>query len=120
MLRIQEELYLNCSVVSFFSSLLLRLLLLRLSSAKPLAPVIMDGKKPEEGEDDEDKQYVVEEAAPPPPDAPELDVVSSVIRRIFRQIFFLWHLQDSCMRFHEILSSKEQVVLYVVLSQSDL
>lgn len=59
-----------------FNSLTL-FLLLRLSSAKPLAPVIMDGKKPEEEEDDEDKQYVVEEAAPPPPDAPEVDVVSS-------------------------------------------
>lgn len=57
---------------------------LRLSSAKPLAPVILDGKKQEEDENDEDKQYVVEEAAPPPADAPELDVVSVVISRLLR------------------------------------
>lgn len=43
----------------------------RLSSAKPPAPVIMDGKKLSEDEEDEDEQFVVEEAAPPPLDAPE-------------------------------------------------
>ncbi|KAM6934855.1 TRAF3-interacting protein 1 [Xenentodon cancila] len=42
----------------------------RLSSAKPSAPVIMDGKKLS---DDEDEQFVVEEAVPPPSDAPEID-----------------------------------------------
>lgn len=79
------------------SCLLLLLLLslsLRLSSAKPLAPVIMDGKKQQEDEDDEDKQYVVEEAAPPPADAPELDVVSVVISRLLHCFlaFFCWNI----------------------------
>ncbi|XP_041663283.1 TRAF3-interacting protein 1 isoform X2 [Cheilinus undulatus] len=46
----------------------------RLSSAKPSAPVIMDGKRLSEDEDDEDEQFVVEEAAPLPSDAPEMDV----------------------------------------------
>uniref|UniRef100_A0A4W6G8S3 TRAF3-interacting protein 1 n=1 Tax=Lates calcarifer TaxID=8187 RepID=A0A4W6G8S3_LATCA len=48
----------------------------RLSSAKPSAPVIMDGKKLSEDEEDEDEQFLVEEAVPPPPDAPEMEVVS--------------------------------------------
>lgn len=52
----------------------------------------MDGKKAEEDEDDEDKQYVVEEAAPPPPDAPELDVVSTAIRRLLSQMHFFIYL----------------------------
>ncbi|XP_040913702.1 TRAF3-interacting protein 1 isoform X2 [Toxotes jaculatrix] len=47
----------------------------RLSSAKPLAPVIMDGKKLSEDEENEDDQFLVEEAVPPPPDAPEMEVV---------------------------------------------
>lgn len=46
----------------------------RLSSAKPSAPVIMDGKRLSEDEEDEDEQFVVEEAVPPPPDAPEMEV----------------------------------------------
>ncbi|XP_018537784.1 TRAF3-interacting protein 1 [Lates calcarifer] len=46
----------------------------RLSSAKPSAPVIMDGKKLSEDEEDEDEQFLVEEAVPPPPDAPEMEV----------------------------------------------
>uniref|UniRef100_A0A8D2ZS90 TRAF3-interacting protein 1 n=1 Tax=Scophthalmus maximus TaxID=52904 RepID=A0A8D2ZS90_SCOMX len=46
----------------------------RLSSAKPSAPVIMDGKKLSEDEDDEDGQFLVEEAAPLPSDAPEMEV----------------------------------------------
>ncbi|CAN9497950.1 unnamed protein product [Ophioblennius macclurei] len=41
----------------------------RLSSAKPSAQVIMDGKKLSEDEED-DEQFLVEEAAPPPSDAP--------------------------------------------------
>ncbi|XP_061579927.1 TRAF3-interacting protein 1 isoform X3 [Cololabis saira] len=41
----------------------------RLSSAKPSAPVILDGKK---SSDDEDEQFVVEEAVPPPSDALEI------------------------------------------------
>ncbi|XP_073330282.1 TRAF3-interacting protein 1 isoform X2 [Pagrus major] len=46
----------------------------RLSSAKPSAPVIMDGKKLSEDEED-DEQFVVEEAVPPPSDAPEMEMV---------------------------------------------
>ncbi|KAM8749809.1 TRAF3-interacting protein 1 isoform 2-T2 [Acanthopagrus schlegelii] len=46
----------------------------RLSSAKPSAPVIMDGKRLSEDEEDEDEQFVVEEAVPPPSDAPELEM----------------------------------------------
>lgn len=47
----------------------------RLSSAKPSAPVIMDGKRLSEDEEDEDEQFVVEEAVPPPSDAPEMEMV---------------------------------------------
>ncbi|XP_029967723.1 TRAF3-interacting protein 1 isoform X2 [Salarias fasciatus] len=43
----------------------------RLSSAKPSAQVILDGKKLSEDEED-DEQFLVEEAAPPPSDAPEI------------------------------------------------
>ncbi|XP_060944443.1 TRAF3-interacting protein 1 [Limanda limanda] len=46
----------------------------RLSSAKPSAPVIMDGKKLSEDEEDEDEQFVVEEVVPRLSDAPELEV----------------------------------------------
>ncbi|XP_070771009.1 TRAF3-interacting protein 1 [Enoplosus armatus] len=46
----------------------------RLSSAKPSAPVIMDGKRLSEDEEDEDEQFVVEEAVPPPSDAPGMEV----------------------------------------------
>uniref|UniRef100_A0A3B4U587 TRAF3-interacting protein 1 n=1 Tax=Seriola dumerili TaxID=41447 RepID=A0A3B4U587_SERDU len=46
----------------------------RLSSAKPSAPVIMEGKKLSEDEEDEDEQFLVEEAVPPPSDAPEMEV----------------------------------------------
>ncbi|CAK6963663.1 TRAF3-interacting protein 1 isoform X1 [Scomber scombrus] len=46
----------------------------RLSSAKPSAPVIMDGKKLSEDEEDEDEQFLVEEAVPPPSDAPEMEM----------------------------------------------
>ncbi|XP_034549650.1 TRAF3-interacting protein 1 isoform X2 [Notolabrus celidotus] len=45
----------------------------RLSSAKPSAPVIMDGKKLSEDEEDDDEQFVVEEAAQLPSDVPEMD-----------------------------------------------
>ncbi|XP_042350430.1 TRAF3-interacting protein 1 isoform X3 [Plectropomus leopardus] len=48
----------------------------RLSSAKPSAPVIMDGKRLSEDEEDEDEQFLVEEAVPPPSDAPEMEVPS--------------------------------------------
>lgn len=41
----------------------------RLTSAKPPAAVITEGKKLSE---DEDEQFVVLEAAPPPPDMPEM------------------------------------------------
>ncbi|XP_049450592.1 TRAF3-interacting protein 1 isoform X1 [Epinephelus fuscoguttatus] len=47
----------------------------RLSSAKPSAPVIMDGKRLSEDEEDEDEQFLVEEAVPPPSDAPEMEVM---------------------------------------------
>nr|XP_043874991.1 TRAF3-interacting protein 1 isoform X3 [Solea senegalensis] len=43
----------------------------RLSSAKPPAPVIIDGKKLSE---DEDEQFLVEEAAAPPSEAPEMEM----------------------------------------------
>ncbi|XP_062259122.1 TRAF3-interacting protein 1 isoform X2 [Platichthys flesus] len=46
----------------------------RLSSAKPSAPVIMDGKKLSEDEEDEDEQFVVEEVVPRLSHAPELNV----------------------------------------------
>ncbi|XP_037645066.1 TRAF3-interacting protein 1 isoform X1 [Sebastes umbrosus] len=46
----------------------------RLSSAKPSAPVIMDGKRLSEDEDDADEQFLVEEAVLPPSDAPEMEV----------------------------------------------
>uniref|UniRef100_UPI0037E8294D TRAF3-interacting protein 1 isoform X2 n=1 Tax=Semicossyphus pulcher TaxID=241346 RepID=UPI0037E8294D len=46
----------------------------RLSSAKPPAPVIMDGKRLSEDEEDEDEQFVVEEAAPLAADAPAMEV----------------------------------------------
>ncbi|XP_047457703.1 TRAF3-interacting protein 1 isoform X2 [Mugil cephalus] len=46
----------------------------RLSSAKPSAPVIMDGKRLSEDEEDEDEQFLVEEAVPPPSDAPEMEL----------------------------------------------
>ncbi|XP_034418071.1 TRAF3-interacting protein 1 isoform X2 [Cyclopterus lumpus] len=46
----------------------------RLPSAKPLAPVIMDGKMLSDDEEDEDEQFIVEEAVPPPSDAPEVEV----------------------------------------------
>ncbi|KAM4558154.1 TRAF3-interacting protein 1 isoform 1-T1 [Odontesthes bonariensis] len=45
----------------------------RLPSAKPLAPVIMDGRKLSEDEEDEDEQFLVEEAVPPPPDVSEVE-----------------------------------------------
>ncbi|XP_059199647.1 TRAF3-interacting protein 1 isoform X2 [Centropristis striata] len=46
----------------------------RLSSAKPSAPVIMDGKRLSDDEEDEDEQFLVEEAVPAPSDAPEMEV----------------------------------------------
>ncbi|KAM4608445.1 TRAF3-interacting protein 1 isoform 2-T2 [Polymixia lowei] len=45
----------------------------RLTSAKPSAAVIIEGKKLSEDEEDEDEQFIVEEAAPPPPDMPEME-----------------------------------------------
>ncbi|KAK5890720.1 hypothetical protein CesoFtcFv8_014212 [Champsocephalus esox] len=49
----------------------------RLTSAKPSAPVILDGKRESEDEEDEDEQFLVEEAIPPPPDASDMDVGSA-------------------------------------------
>ncbi|KAL6101249.1 traf3ip1 [Pungitius sinensis] len=46
----------------------------RLSSAKPPASVIMDGKMLSDDEEDEDEQFLVEEAVPPPAEAPEMEV----------------------------------------------
>ncbi|KAM6978539.1 TRAF3-interacting protein 1 [Tautogolabrus adspersus] len=46
----------------------------RLSSAKPPAPVIIDGKRLSDDDEDEDEQFVVEEAAPLLSDAPEMEV----------------------------------------------
>ncbi|XP_060909790.1 TRAF3-interacting protein 1 isoform X2 [Labrus mixtus] len=46
----------------------------RLSSAKPSAPVIIDGKRLSDDDEDEDEQFVVEEAAPLLSDAPEMEV----------------------------------------------
>ncbi|XP_040003457.1 TRAF3-interacting protein 1 isoform X2 [Xiphias gladius] len=45
----------------------------RLSSAKPSAPVIIDGKKLSEDEEDEDEQFLVEEAVPPPSNVPDME-----------------------------------------------
>ncbi|XP_045910004.1 TRAF3-interacting protein 1 isoform X1 [Micropterus dolomieu] len=45
----------------------------RLTSAKPSAPVIMDGNRLSEDEEDDDEQFVVEEAVPPPSDAPKME-----------------------------------------------
>ncbi|XP_040056762.2 TRAF3-interacting protein 1 isoform X1 [Gasterosteus aculeatus] len=45
----------------------------RLSSAKPPAPVIMDGKVLSDDEEDEDEQFLVEEAVPPPAEAPDME-----------------------------------------------
>uniref|UniRef100_A0A672FXA7 TRAF3-interacting protein 1 n=1 Tax=Salarias fasciatus TaxID=181472 RepID=A0A672FXA7_SALFA len=53
----------------------------RLSSAKPSAQVILDGKKLSEDEED-DEQFLVEEAAPPPSDAPEIQPVSGLVKKI--------------------------------------
>uniref|UniRef100_A0A3P8SFY2 TRAF3-interacting protein 1 n=1 Tax=Amphiprion percula TaxID=161767 RepID=A0A3P8SFY2_AMPPE len=54
----------------------------RLSSAKPSAPVILDGKRLSEDEEDEDEQFLVEEAVPPPSEAPEIEVVSGLVKKI--------------------------------------
>ncbi|XP_026151736.1 TRAF3-interacting protein 1 isoform X2 [Mastacembelus armatus] len=43
-------------------------------SAKPSAPVIMDGKKLSEDEEDEDEQFLVEEAVPASSDVPEMEL----------------------------------------------
>ncbi|XP_035995495.1 TRAF3-interacting protein 1 isoform X3 [Fundulus heteroclitus] len=43
----------------------------RLSSAKPPAPIIMDGKRVSEDEEEDDEQFLVVEAVPPPLDAPD-------------------------------------------------
>lgn len=56
----------------------------RLSSAKPSAPVIMDGKKLSEDEEDDDEQFLVEEAVPPPSDAPEMEAVSDLKSELFK------------------------------------
>lgn len=56
---------------------------LRLSSAKPSAPVIMDGKKIAEEDEDDDEQFLVEEAVPPPSGAPEVEVVSDLNSNFF-------------------------------------
>nr|XP_046260333.1 TRAF3-interacting protein 1 isoform X4 [Scatophagus argus] len=53
----------------------------RLSSAKPPAPVIMDGKRLSEDEEDVDEQFVVEEAVPPPADAPAMEEPSQELHR---------------------------------------
>ncbi|XP_047226808.1 TRAF3-interacting protein 1 isoform X2 [Girardinichthys multiradiatus] len=45
----------------------------RLSSAKPPAPIIMDGKRMSEDEEDDDEQFLVVEAVPPLPDVSETE-----------------------------------------------
>ncbi|XP_062312345.1 TRAF3-interacting protein 1 isoform X2 [Osmerus eperlanus] len=45
----------------------------RLSSAKPPASVIMEGRKLSEDEEEDEEMFVVEETAPPPPDMPEME-----------------------------------------------
>ncbi|XP_046903159.1 TRAF3-interacting protein 1 isoform X2 [Hypomesus transpacificus] len=45
----------------------------RLSSAKPPAAVIMEGRKLSEDEEDDEELFVVEETVPPPPDMPEME-----------------------------------------------
>ncbi len=44
----------------------------------------MDGKKLSEDDEDEDEQFVVEEAAPPPLDAPEIELVSDLNSKLFK------------------------------------
>ncbi|XP_032423332.1 TRAF3-interacting protein 1 isoform X4 [Xiphophorus hellerii] len=43
----------------------------RLSSAKPAAPIILDGKRKSDDEEDEDEQFLVMEAVTPHPDSPK-------------------------------------------------
>lgn len=56
-----------------------------MSSAKPSAPVIMDGKRLSEDDEDEDEQFLVEEAVPPPSDAPEMEIVSDFSIELFME-----------------------------------
>uniref|UniRef100_A0A3Q0R728 TRAF3-interacting protein 1 n=1 Tax=Amphilophus citrinellus TaxID=61819 RepID=A0A3Q0R728_AMPCI len=58
----------------------------RLSSAKPSAPIIMDGKKISEEDEDEDEQFLVEEAVPQPLDAPEMEAVSDLNSGLVKKI----------------------------------
>uniref|UniRef100_A0A3Q1GTV7 TRAF3-interacting protein 1 n=1 Tax=Acanthochromis polyacanthus TaxID=80966 RepID=A0A3Q1GTV7_9TELE len=58
----------------------------RLSSAKPSAPVILDGKRLSEDEEDEDEQFLVEETVPPPSEAPEIEVVSDLTSGLVKKI----------------------------------
>ena len=52
----------------------------RLSSAKPPAAVIMEGRKLSEDEEDDEELFVVEETVPPPPDMPEMEPVGAASR----------------------------------------
>ncbi|XP_008400455.1 TRAF3-interacting protein 1 isoform X8 [Poecilia reticulata] len=45
----------------------------RLSSAKPVAPIILDGRKTSDDEEDEDEQFLVMEAVTPHPDSPKTE-----------------------------------------------
>ncbi|XP_043987638.1 TRAF3-interacting protein 1 isoform X3 [Gambusia affinis] len=45
----------------------------RLSSAKPTAPIILDGKRASDDEEDEDEQFLVMEAVTPHPDSPKTE-----------------------------------------------
>ncbi|KAM3607843.1 uncharacterized protein V6R79_015027 [Siganus canaliculatus] len=54
----------------------------RTPSAKPLAPVIMDGKRLSEDEEDEDEQFIVEETVPLPSDAADMDMVQAAAQEL--------------------------------------
>uniref|UniRef100_A0A3P9PSW2 TNF receptor-associated factor 3 interacting protein 1 n=1 Tax=Poecilia reticulata TaxID=8081 RepID=A0A3P9PSW2_POERE len=51
----------------------------RLSSAKPVAPIILDGRKTSDDEEDEDEQFLVMEAVTPHPDSPKTERVGDMI-----------------------------------------
>uniref|UniRef100_A0A3B3TM93 TRAF3-interacting protein 1 n=1 Tax=Poecilia latipinna TaxID=48699 RepID=A0A3B3TM93_9TELE len=51
----------------------------RLSSAKPTAPIILDGKRTSDDEEDEDEQFLVMEAVTPHPDSPKTERVGDMI-----------------------------------------
>lgn len=74
--RLNSLHWLKMLLLSQFS---VRLLFLRLSSAKPTAPIILDGKRASDDEEDEDEQFLVMEAVTPHPDSPKTVRVGDMI-----------------------------------------